>query len=72
MQTVSSVPGYLTINEAAEFLGIDPSQVRRYCLGDAQAKLPAIKVGNLWLIKKSDLYKFHKPRVGNPTFKKSD
>lgn len=67
MSTVSSIPGYLTAYEVAEILEVDHSQVCRYC---ADGKLPAIKVGNQWMIRASDARKFKRPPVGNPTFQR--
>lgn len=63
MSSVSSVPGYLTVAEAAVIIGVDDSQVRRYCI---DGKLPAVKVGQQWLIKAGDARKFERPPVGNP------
>lgn len=60
---MSSIPGYLTISEAAEVIGVDGSQVRRYCI---DGKLPAVKVGKSWLIKREDVKKFDRPPMGNP------
>lgn len=63
MSTVSSIPGYLTISEAAAIIGVDGSQVRRYCIDE---KLPAVKVGQQWMIKRKDAENFERPPVGNP------
>ena len=70
MTTNAGLTGYVTISEAAAILGVDGSQVRRYCLGDSQKTLPAIKVGKQWLIAEKDLVEFQRPRVGNPNFQK--
>lgn len=67
MATVSTIPGYLTAHEVAEMLGVDHSQVCRYC---ADGKLPAIKVGNQWMIRGADARRFKRPPVGNPAFQK--
>jgi len=67
MSTVSTIPGYLTAEEAAEIIGVHHSQVCRYCTDE---KLRAIKVGNQWLIKESAARKFKRPPVGNPAFQK--
>lgn len=61
---------YVTVTEAATMLDVDPSQVRRYIRGDGLAQLPAIKIGNQWLIRASDIKMFDKPAVGNPNLKK--
>lgn len=63
MATVSSIPGYLTVSEAATVIGVDESQVRRYCI---DRKLPAEKVGQQWLIKSEDAKRFVRPPMGNP------
>lgn len=67
MNDVSSIPGYLTVTEAAEVIGVDGSQVRRYCI---DRKLPAVKVGQQWLIKRRDAEAFDRPPVGNPNLQK--
>lgn len=42
------VEGYETVEQAAERLGIDPSQVRRYC---RDGKMPgATKMGRMWVV----------------------
>ncbi len=64
------ISGYVSVNEAAKLLEVDPSQVRRYCLGDGQSRLPATKFGTMWMIKLSDLESFTKPLVGNPALRK--
>jgi excisionase family DNA binding protein len=63
MSAVSSIPGYLTVEEAADLIGVDGSQVRRYCI---DKKLPAVKVGKAWLIKRRDVQRFKRPPMGNP------
>lgn len=63
MATVSTIPDYLTVREAADIIGVDESQVRRYCL---DSKLPAKKVGQVWLIKTDDAKNFVRPPMGNP------
>lgn len=67
MCTVPSIPGYLTIAEAAVIIGVDGSQVRRYCI---DRKLPAVKVGQQWLIERSAVEQFDRPPVGNPNLQK--
>jgi excisionase family DNA binding protein len=64
---MSSIPGYLTAAEAALIIGVDESQVRRYCISGA---LKAVKVGQQWMIRHSDAEKFERPPVGNPNFQK--
>lgn len=63
MSTVSSIPDYLTVSEAVRLIGVDPSQVRRYCI---DGKLPAVKIGQQWMIRESDAESFKRPPVGNP------
>lgn len=63
MNKMSSIKGYLTITEAADLIGVDGSQVRRYCL---RGILPAVKIGRAWLIKDCDVRRFERPPVGNP------
>lgn len=60
---VSNIPGYVTASEAARIIGVDESQVRRYCIDE---KLPATKVGQQWMIRESDAKKFKRPPMGNP------
>lgn len=67
MDVVSSIPGYLTATEAAEEIGVDHSQVCRYC---QDGSLKAIKVGNQWLIKREDARRFKRRPVGNPNLQK--
>lgn len=67
MSTVSSIPGYLTPDEAAAVIGVDSSQVCRYC---RDKTLPAKRVGRQWLIKREDAKNFERPKVGNPEFQK--
>lgn len=67
MSTVSSTPGYLTVQEVADMIGVDGSQVRRYCI---DGKLPAVKIGQQWMIKREDAKSFDRPPVGNPNFVK--
>jgi excisionase family DNA binding protein len=54
----------MTTEEAAKYLGIDESMVRRYC---RQEKISAIKVGRDWLIEKAALDSFEpQPRGRAP------
>lgn len=62
---MSTIPGFVTAQEAAEIIGVNHSQVCRYCIDE---KLPARKVGNQWLIKEADVKKFKRTPVGNPAF----
>jgi len=69
---MSIIPGYLTAEEAAKVIGVDRSQITRYCKDpDPKYRLAGIKLGNQWLIKPADAKNF-KPRPrGNPTFQKT-
>lgn len=67
MIATESIPGYLTTDEAAERIGVDASQVRRYCLAGL---LDARKAGNRWMIPAKQVRKFKRPPVGNPNFRK--
>lgn len=65
--TTSEIPGLYAADDAATYLGIDASLVRRYC---RQGRIPAKRVGNVWVMRKTALDDFkRKPRpFGNPTF----
>lgn len=60
---MSAIPGYVTATEAAVIIGVDRSQVCRYC---KDGTLEAKKVGNYWMIKESAVKKFKRPPMGNP------
>lgn len=64
---MSSIPGFVTVDEAAGIIGVHRSQISRYC---TSGKLPARKVGNQWLIKRDDAKRFKRPPVGNPEFQR--
>lgn len=56
---------YAGVDEISERLNIHPESVRRLI---RQAKLPAIKFGNKWLVEKATLEQFasrYDPRPGN-------
>ena len=44
----------MTVNEAAQMLGRNPETVRRWI---RELKLPAKKIGMIWLIRRDDLAK---------------
>lgn len=52
-----------TTEEAGEYLGMDPSMIRRYCRQD---KIKAKKIGRDWLIEKAELDRFEPQPRGNP------
>ena len=58
--------GVLSVNQAAEFLNLDPSRVRKLAKA---GRIKADKVGRDWVIKQSELDRFAKiPRdMGAPT-----
>jgi excisionase family DNA binding protein len=46
------MPGYITLTELAERLGMNTSTLRRWCKA---GKLNAEKYGKTWLVKESDI-----------------
>jgi excisionase family DNA binding protein len=68
MATTTTLNNVFTSGEAAEYLGLHDSLVRRYC---REAKIKATKLGRTWHIRKGDLDKFSKKArpVGNPNFR---
>jgi len=52
---------FLTPNEIAELLKVDPRTVRNWINNN---KLEAVKLGNRWRIKKDDFDKFIEERKG--------
>lgn len=63
---MSQIPGYLTMSEVAERLGIVHSGVARYVrLG----KLPSVAIGQQKLIPESALERFQPQPVGRPVQK---
>ncbi len=63
---MSTFPGYLTVNEAAEAIDRSHSQVTRYI---TSGLLRAIKQGNQWFIPEEQLKGFEPPPRGNPVFR---
>jgi excisionase family DNA binding protein len=57
----------LTSLQAAEYLGISDSMVRRYCRKGA---IPAVKAGKTWIIADYDLKHFSPTPHGRPWPKK--
>lgn len=64
---MSTIPGFLTVYEAARRLRKSHAQVTRYIKA---GHLPARKIGTSWLIEKKDLDGFIPPPRGNPAFLK--
>lgn len=67
MKDVATIPGYYTIYEAAEVIGVTHSQVARYI---RNGELPASVVGNAKLLEQEVVHKFRRKPVGNPQFRK--
>jgi excisionase family DNA binding protein len=67
MAMATTIPDLYDCQEAGEYLGIDPSLVRRYCI---DGRIDGEKVGSVWVIRKAELDRFAAlPRkVGNPNF----
>lgn len=63
---MASIPGYYTIYEAADVIGVSHSQVARYI---RNGDLPAQTVGNTRLIEQEAVHKFQRKPVGNPQFR---
>lgn len=66
MATRTTIPGYVRLEEAAEIIGVHPSQVWRYV---NDGLLDALKFGKTHLIKEADAKKFERPPRGNPAFR---
>jgi len=65
METMSQIPGYLTLREAATKIGVSKEQVSRYIKNE---RLTHVAVGNQYLVPESDVKKFERPDRGNPAF----
>lgn len=66
---MATLPGYYTIYEAAEVIGVSHSQVTRYV---KDKLLPAVELGHQKLIEQEAVHKFQRPPVGNPQFRKRE
>jgi excisionase family DNA binding protein len=60
---MSEIPGYLTVNEAAERRGVRRQAILALI---ARGRLKAFSVGKQWLIKKADLEAFEPLPAGRP------
>lgn len=63
----TTIAGLFNASEAAEYLGVSDSLVRRFCrLG----RLRAARFGSNWAIEKTELDRFKKLKrpTGNPNF----
>lgn len=69
MSVATTIPGVFNATEAAEYLGIEPSAVRRYCI---DGRLKGDKLGSNWILRQTELDRFKSiPRlVGNPNFRR--
>lgn len=65
MSMATTIPGYYTISEAADVIGVSGSQVTRYIHGK---KLEAVDLGGQWLIEQAEVHKFQRKPRGNPNF----
>lgn len=63
MKLVSAIPGYLTMQEAAERLGIVHSGVARYV---RKGRLPCAQIGQQKLIPEKAISDFERRPVGRP------
>ena len=61
-----SIEGYLTVNEAADLANISGSRIRQFIV---EGRLESIKIGNLRLIKKTDVENLELKRTGRPKIK---
>jgi excisionase family DNA binding protein len=48
----------LEVAEVAEWLGVSPGWVRDHACGKRKAKLPAVKLGDLWKFEKEKIEAF--------------
>lgn len=62
---MSSIPGFLTVHEAAARLKRSHGQVTRYI---KTGRLAARKIGASYLIEEKSVAKFDPPPRGNPNF----
>ena len=71
MSVATSIPNMFNSTEAAAYLGLTDSMVRKYC---REGEIHADRVGRNWVITKKELDRFKKiPRpVGNPNFRSSN
>ena len=67
MDTISMIPGYYTVREAAAVLKRDRSAIARYIRAGL---LPAVDLGAFYLLEQDPVHKFRPPPPGNPKFRK--
>lgn len=58
-----SLEGYLTVNEAGALIGVSGSRIRQLI---SEGRLESIKVGNLRLVKKTDVESLETGKTGRP------
>ena len=63
---MSKIPGFLTIQEAADRLKVSHSQAARYVRSEL---LKAKDLGNQYLIPEQAVADFQRPEKGNPAFR---
>lgn len=64
---MATLPGYYTIDEAAEILEVHPSTVSRYI---SEKRIKAIDLGHQKLLEQGVVHGFEKPKPGNPEWTK--
>lgn len=64
-----TIPGYYTLSEAADVIGVSASQVTRYI---QQGLLKAVDLGHQILIEQAQVHNFSRPPRGNPNFRRQD
>ncbi len=65
--TVAEIKDYVTVAQAAKTLGVDRRTILRYI---RKGYLRAERVGRLYVIEKSHLTTFVKPKPGNPLLRR--
>ena len=65
---MSSIPGFVTIEEAAAIIGVSRVSVHRYC---QSGQIGAVQVNRVWLIPADRAKSFERIPVGNPNFRKT-
>lgn len=65
---MSQIPGYLTLTEAANVIGVSHAQASRYIKAKILSFVP---VGNQKLVPEKAARSFERPERGNPAFKTS-
>ena len=70
MSMPTTIPGLFNANEAADYLGVSGSLIRRLC---RQRRLKALRFGISWAIEKKELDRFRKIErpPGNPHLRNS-